>query len=180
MSSNEKIKEQIRQIIAVEESPESIERKLDELVFLLENGKLDSEQVKKLQHKFTTAVTARELNFKELEQFQELDDAASTREEHVINLENFLLTHQVDSTLSRKLQIAERAKQIARACIALLMITLGFSMIILPAPPNFEMFTIFYFNINDGVTLMDLISLLVVFTGIYLLITTFTVQRRHT
>jgi hypothetical protein len=38
----------------------------------------------------------------------------------------------------------------------------------MPAPPYFEMFTIFYFNQNDGVTLMDLIALLIVFTGVYL------------
>ena len=50
------------------------------------------------------------------------------------------------------------------------MITLGMGMIIMPAPPYFEMFTIFYFNPNDGVTIMDLISLLIVFTGVYLLV----------
>ena len=50
------------------------------------------------------------------------------------------------------------------------MITLGFGMIIMPAPPYFEMFTIFYFNQNDGITIMDLISLLIILAGIYLLI----------
>jgi hypothetical protein len=52
--------------------------------------------------------------------------------------------------------------------IGIIMITLGMAMIIMPAPPYFEMFTIFYFNDNDGVTLMDLIALLIVFTGVYL------------
>jgi hypothetical protein len=42
------------------------------------------------------------------------------------------------------------------------------AMIIMPAPPYFEMFTVFYFNDNDGVTIMDIISLLIVFTGVYL------------
>jgi len=50
------------------------------------------------------------------------------------------------------------------------MITLGFGMIIMPAPPFFEMFTIFYFNSHDGVTIMDLISLLVILFGIFFLI----------
>ena len=56
--------------------------------------------------------------------------------------------------------------------ISLIIITLGFAMIILPAPPNFEMFTVFYFNQDDGVTIMDLISLIIVFAGVFLLIST--------
>jgi len=52
------------------------------------------------------------------------------------------------------------------------MITLGFAMIILPTPASFEIYTIYYFNHNDGFTVMDLISLIIVFCGIYTLITT--------
>ena len=59
-----------------------------------------------------------------------------------------------------------------RIIISLLLITLGFAMIVLPAPPYFEMYTIFYFNESDGFTLMDLISLLVVFCGVFTLMTT--------
>jgi hypothetical protein len=54
--------------------------------------------------------------------------------------------------------------------ISLVLIMLGFAMIIMPAPPYFEMFTIFYFNPQDGVTLMDVISLLIILTGVYLLV----------
>lgn len=50
------------------------------------------------------------------------------------------------------------------------MIIMGFGMIIIPAPPFFEMFTIFYFNRNDGITIMDLISLLIILAGVYFLI----------
>lgn len=64
-----------------------------------------------------------------------------------------------------------------RIIISLLFITLGFAMIILPAPPYFEMYTIFYFNENDGFTLMDLISLLIVFCGVFTLI--MTMQKRN-
>jgi len=60
--------------------------------------------------------------------------------------------------------------RIIKSVISILLITLGFAMIILPAPPYFEVFTIFYFNEQDGFTLMDLISLLVVFSGVYSLI----------
>jgi len=51
-------------------------------------------------------------------------------------------------------------------------VTLGFAMIIMPAPPYFEMFTIFYFNDNDGVTLMDLISLIIIAIGLYIIVKT--------
>lgn len=54
--------------------------------------------------------------------------------------------------------------------IAVLLILLGFGMIIMPAPEYFEMFTLFYLNPNDGVTIMDVISLIVAFTGVSLLI----------
>jgi hypothetical protein len=44
-------------------------------------------------------------------------------------------------------------------------------MIIVPAPsPAFEIATIVHFTPNDGLTIMDLISLLIVFGGIYLLV----------
>ncbi|HVZ24541.1 MAG TPA: hypothetical protein VG842_00700, partial [Sediminibacterium sp.] len=58
-----------------------------------------------------------------------------------------------------------------KAIVALLIIMLGFAMIILPTPASFEIYTLFYFNEQDGFTLMDLISLLIIFTGIYILLT---------
>lgn len=66
-----------------------------------------------------------------------------------------------------------------RIIISLLFITLGLAMIILPAPPYFEMYTIFYFNETDGFTLMDLISLLIVFCGVFTLIMTMQKQNRE-
>ena len=47
---------------------------------------------------------------------------------------------------------------------------LGFGMIIMPAPPNFEMFTIFFITPEDGVTLMDIIALIIVFISIFIII----------
>jgi hypothetical protein len=67
--------------------------------------------------------------------------------------------------------LVDTLKKLSVLIISVILITLGFAMIIMPAPPYFEMFTIFYFNPNDGVTLMDLIALLIVFTGVYLCIT---------
>jgi hypothetical protein len=41
---------------------------------------------------------------------------------------------------------------------------------VMPAPPYFEMFTIFYFTPDDGFTLMDLISLIIIATGTFIVI----------
>jgi uncharacterized membrane protein YozB (DUF420 family) len=54
--------------------------------------------------------------------------------------------------------------------IGIVMIALGFAMIVMPAPPYFEMFTIYYFNQDDGITIMDVISLLIILAGVYLLV----------
>jgi len=43
-------------------------------------------------------------------------------------------------------------------------------MIIMPAPPNFEVFTIFFITQEDGVTLMDVIALIIVFSSIFIII----------
>jgi hypothetical protein len=39
------------------------------------------------------------------------------------------------------------------------------------------MFTLFYLNPNDGVTIMDVISLIIAFVGVYILFSTFTGRR---
>lgn len=75
-----------------------------------------------------------------------------------------------DKSAQKKLAVWQIVGLVVRIVIALLLILLGFGMIIMPAPPYFEMFTLFYLNPNDGVTIMDVISLIVAFIGVYLLI----------
>jgi hypothetical protein len=57
--------------------------------------------------------------------------------------------------------------------LAILLIVVGFAMIIMPAPPSFELFTVFYFTVNDGVTVMDLVSLLIIFGGVLMFVLNF-------
>ncbi len=63
--------------------------------------------------------------------------------------------------------------KLIRVLVCLLVIILGFAMIILPSSQGFEMYTLIYFNEQDGFTLMDLISLIIIFAGIYALVSTF-------
>lgn len=65
------------------------------------------------------------------------------------------------------------AQKIVMFILSILLIVVGFAMIIMPAPPSFEIFTVFYFNQNDGVTIMDLVSLLIIFGGVLMFILNF-------
>lgn len=62
-------------------------------------------------------------------------------------------------------------KKIILVCIALLLILIGLALIFVPLPTHsFEIATLYYFNPNDGITVMDLIALLLIFCGLYIFI----------
>jgi hypothetical protein len=141
-------------IIPKEPKSEVIDQKLDELIKLISTENLDPEAVKKIQDKLKNAI-----------------------ERHAEGSSLWLNSRQsyehklINSTLKRH-KLAKRLVRICRIIVSLLLILLGFGMIIMPAPPYFEMFTLFYLNPNDGVTIMDIISLIVAFIGISILIST--------
>jgi hypothetical protein len=143
-----------------------LELKADELVVLLRKGVVDAGRIKAVQQKLLHALDEASLPQK-IEAFKELD-TEQDRLELLNGFEYLLSQHQLDSNVSKKYITKERVKKSIVVIIGIIMITLGMAMIIMPAPPYFEMFTVFYFNANDGVTIMDIISLLIVFTGVYL------------
>jgi hypothetical protein len=145
---------------------ELLEQKADELVALLQKGVVDAKRAKAIQQKLNKAIDEASLP-KTIEAFKELD-AGQNRLDLLNDFEMLLSQHELDTDVSKKYLNHERVKKTVVAIIGVTMITLGMAMIIMPAPPYFEMFTIFHFNPNDGVTLMDLIALLIVFTGVYL------------
>lgn len=142
-----------------------IEQKLDELVTLLRNADIDSAKIKQYREKFNNAIEK-----SSLEAFKELDNEALSREDLLNNLGRLLEEHPIDSAVTSSIIKRSATKRIVLGLLGLVMITLGFAMIIMPAPPYFEMFTIFYFSNDDGVTLMDLISLIIILCGVYLLV----------
>ena len=99
-----------------------------------------------------------------------------------------LLKNEIKSTDSERIQnaqflTAERSHtsifkpllliKLIRLSIGILLITIGLTLIVIPAPsPSFEIATIYYFNPQDGVTVMDLLSLLILFCGIFVLVRT--------
>ncbi|MEJ7694460.1 hypothetical protein [Daejeonella sp.] len=130
-------------------SADTIEGQLDNLIALLSKEPLDYMQTSHLEEKINT-----------------LTDLLNNENNHSTQLYNIKL----ETSSAKKYNFAKRVSRIIRMIIAVLLILLGFGMIIMPAPEYFEMFTLFYLNPNDGVTIMDVISLIVAFTGVSLLI----------
>lgn len=153
---------------------EDINRKLDELIKLLSEIDLDSRKIEEYRKKINAAFDNNNLNA-----YSAMDNQALTRDEMLNNLAVLLEEKPVNSRISRDYVKKHRAKNVVMGLLGMVMVTLGFAMIIMPAPPYFEMFTIFYFNNDDGVTLMDLIALAIVLTGVYLIINSFVKHKRE-
>jgi hypothetical protein len=142
--------------------------KVDELILLLKTGNIDKEHIKIAQQKINNAIELNDIPQK-FDVFSGLDQD-QTRLDMVNSLEFLLAQHPVDSREAKKHLFYEKLKRVVLVGISITMIILGLAMIIMPAPPYFEMFTIFYFTKDDGITLMDVISVLIVLTGVYLFI----------
>lgn len=156
------------------DSSDAIHRKLDEFIVLLSGTSLDKESLNELQRKFHAAVGTA-ANTTALSQYDKDDkNFAATEDAH---FDQLLFINQLDRNAQKKFSVNLLMNKVIRVVISLLLVLLGFGMIIMPAPPYFEMFTLFYINPNDGVTIMDVISLIVAFTGVYILISTFSKRR---
>ena len=129
----------------------AINQKMGELTVLLSNSKIDSETARDLHKRFQQAIKD-----------NSLDD-----DDNEFSI--MLSSPQNKKKLKRYLQ-SESISKFVLIALSIVMIVLGLGMIIMPAPPFFEMFTIFYFNHNDGITIMDLISLIIILAGVYFLI----------
>lgn len=156
-----------------------IAAKVDELADLLRKNPTDKEQARKIKDKISEALDTASLP-KTIEAFRELDSPDLSRLEMIDDLEILLSQHQLDNTITKKFLLREKINKALVIAIGIIMITLGMGMIIMPAPPYFEMYTLFYFNPNDGVTIMDVLSLLIVFTGVYLFSSALITKPKHT
>lgn len=172
MKADNHNKDDIDQLRKAAEKQIVMDEKLDELIALLANSNFDSETIKKYQSKLDSALKgADDLSMSDIKAFEAFDDKENASREQLLDDFSVLLkSHKFDSKSSTRYLKAERANKFILMTIGAIMITLGFAMIIMPAPPYFEMFTIFYFSRDNGVTLMDLISLIIVFAGIYVFV----------
>ena len=170
MTRNNKLTEDLKQFEDLERKDEELILKLNEFMILLDQSKLDTENIKDLQAKLNASLEKKINNRFVIREIKDLSLSELDKLDQLNKLEFLLNNNYLDSRQTNKIELNEKLARIIKIIIGFLFVTLGFAMIIMPAPPYFEMFTIFYFNPNDGVTLMDLISLIIIATGIYIII----------
>ena len=148
--------------------------KVRELIDVIENSNVDSRDSKLYQQQIAEAFQKAQFNVKQLKPYSTLDqDNNLSREELLEGLEKLLSETKIDSNISKNYLRENAIQKAVMFILSILLIVVGFAMIIMPAPPSFEIFTVFYFNANDGVTIMDLVSLLVIFGGVLLFVLNF-------
>lgn len=176
MSSNKNIIEkELLPFETLDQLDVELDKRLNHLLVLLETSKLDSTRAAMVTERVNKALEKYPIR-KKLEAYQVLDEN-QPRLDMLEDLGMLLAQHPVDSVKTKKYLTSVKVKKTVQFLISLIFITLGLGMVILPTPVEFEMFTIFHFTRDDGVTLMDLISLLIVFTGVYLLVDSLIKQR---
>lgn len=167
MLTDDKIVDAIQGFSNLDDKVMSVDDKLNELIILLNNSNLDSENIKQIQKKFNVAIDEKLSEDEFIIELQKVDEIDLSRLEKLDKIEMLLKTNYIDTKIVKRFKVKQFAEMIFPVLIGIVMVTLGFAMIILPAPPYFEMFTIFHFTLNDGFTLMDLISLIIILTGIF-------------
>jgi hypothetical protein len=151
----------------------AVEQKLDEVAALLAGHQLKNETLKHFQQKFDGALKNCAEDANAISAFKVIDyKEDASREELLDEFTMLLLSNKVDSKAAGRYLKAKKINNLLAIAIAVAVVTLGLSMIIIPAPPYFEMFTIYYFTENDGVTLMDVIACIIILIGIYILVRT--------
>lgn len=154
---------------------QQIHQKMDELVHLLADAEPNNTFLQELQTRFNSAIRAA-ADSTALEPYKKVKNNILS-EDGDSELGQLLMMNDLDKSAQKRFATWQIIGVVVRVIIGLLLVLLGFGMIIMPAPPYFEMFTLFYLNPNDGVTIMDVISLIVAFIGIYLLISTLTKRK---
>lgn len=149
---------------------EEIDEKFDDLITLLEKSNLDSDQAQLYLKKLENYFNKKSLKSK-FEKFEDVVKDESKSKEKILNEFEFLLSSSdINSEDAYRYLKIERHKTFLLSILGILFIVLGLGMIIMPAPKYFEMFTIYYFTRDDGITLMDVIASIITVTGIYILI----------
>ncbi|MES2826835.1 MAG: hypothetical protein V4687_01715 [Bacteroidota bacterium] len=170
MSNKTKFTEELKRFEQLEGNNTQLLSKLDELIILLEKSDLDSENIREIKVKINKTLDQKLVGKSLIKEVKDVATSNLDKMDQLDKLELLLTNNHFDSADAKKINIKLGISRFIRGIIGLLFVTLGFAMIIMPAPPYFEMFTVFYFNPNDGVTLMDLISLIIVAVGIYIMI----------
>jgi len=169
---DKKLTEDLEKLRNLQSKDEELIQKLGEFVNLLQDSKLDSENIKQIKMTINHALDVKIDSESVIDQIKTISLGNLDKLQQLDELELLLTTNHLDSKQAHRITIKHILLKSITVIIGFLFVTLGFAMIIMPAPPYFEMFTIFYFNDNDGVTLMDLISLIIIAIGLYIIVKT--------
>ena len=180
MQSKNKLTEDLHHLENLSAKNDELMQKLDEFMLLLEHSQIDSNNIKSIQSQVNKALDQKLTNIQLINEIKEvsLDDNIGKLAQ-LEQLEDLLNHNFLDSRQTKSPRFTDRFSKTIQTIIGFLFITLGFAMIILPAPPYFEMFTIFYFNPDDGVTLMDLIALIIIAVGTSVVIRSMLNSKKH-
>jgi ABC-type multidrug transport system fused ATPase/permease subunit len=170
LTNKSKLSESLKKFEHLDNKDEELNQKLIEFITLLDQSNLDSENIKHLQHQLNDALEEKLTGESLIKEIKDVSLSDINKLDQLDKLEFLLNNNHLDSRQTNKITFTGKFLRIIQIIIGFLFVTLGFAMIILPAPPYFEMFTIYYFNENDGVTLMDLISLIIIAVGIYIIV----------
>jgi hypothetical protein len=160
----------------------SKEEKLDELIRILEHSNFNSEQL--INYKIRVEKVIHEKKIKEdIEHFDEIDqlrvETESSKLELLDNFELLLNSSELNSEDAYKYVKQSKTKSTFKIIFGVILMVLGLGMIVMPSPENFEMYTLFYFTRDDGITVMDLISGLVIVAGIFIILYTIKSHQKH-
>ena len=87
-------------------------------------------------------------------------------EDFIIFLEN----NSFDSENVREYLMKLKLKVIFNKSIGIILVLLSITLIVLPLPGWIEIATIYYFNINDGITISDIVALMILVIGLLFLL----------
>lgn len=180
---DKKIEKQLEPFVELfDYSFKSKEEKLDELIRILEHSNFNSEQL--IRYKIRVEKIIHEKKIKEdIEHFDEIDqfkaETDSSKIELLDNFELLLNSSELNSEEAYKYVRHGKIKSIFKIIFGIILMILGLGMIVLPSPKNFEIYTLFYFTRDDGITVMDLISGLIIVTGIFMVLYTVKSYQKH-
>jgi len=84
----------------------------------------------------------------------------------IISLNENYITSEDASNYYKKLKI----KNLFKIFVGIILYLLGLYIILIPIPKELEIYTLFYFNPNDGITVSDVFALLLLFMATYIII----------
>ncbi len=147
-----------------------INKSFDQFIKELQKQPIPENKIVELSNIFHKAIRKK---------FNQLNDEKNDQIIPLINLNLLKRERKIfaKSNLQNKARIWTEV--LLLSSVGILFITIGFILIITPASAEFEIATIFYFNENDGLTVMDMFALVLIFAGIFFFIRAF-IEREKT